>query len=183
MNSNVISICPFPPLPTFPSTLPHSWLCLQPWARPHTSHLNPNTRHWPLPPPSPSHLCMSTEPCCTAFIIPFEACWTSPRPRPHHMSSTQRGLWCGLKVDCRGLIKVNTRKIHSPREACLDDMTPASQPTVECKSNASVACLCTQRVRCLPGKEENTNIYYIYCMDIWKNNALLDKQICSFCLE
>lgn len=31
---------------------------------------------------------------------------------------------------------------------CLDDIMPASQPTVECKSNASVACLCT---RCVYG--------------------------------
>lgn len=46
----------------------------------------------------------------------------------------------------------NKTKIHSPGEVCLDDMTPASQPTVECKSNASVACLCTQCVRCLPWK-------------------------------
>lgn len=159
----------------------------------HDSVCNPGPD--PTPPSEPKHPTLTSAPphlpaisawaqSLAALLLLFHLKLVGPAPDPAPIMCHPRSaamVW--IKGKLSGSHQSEHKKDPLTREACLDDMTPASQPTVECKSNASVACLCTQRVRCLPGKEENTNIYYIYCMDIWKNNALLDKQICSFCLE
>lgn len=115
MNTNVIimklalTLLALPPF--FPQTLPSSfsWICLQPWARPHTLHLNP-AHHPPTfdlpcsrPHPFPAHLCMRHRALLHCFYYSIRSLLDQPLdPAPSLMSSRQCDAPDRLVPGCKG---------------------------------------------------------------------------------
>lgn len=161
---------PCHPIPANSPYLIHESVC-NPGLDPTPSIWTLHTFHWPLttPVPVPTHFpptsACATEPCCTAFTIPLEACWTNPRPPPLLWCHLGRGHeWCtvwlyeyGCKTEGeRGNVLVQSQT-HQLQH-CLDDIVPASQPTVECNKQCKCGMPLYQVcVRCLPWKSEEKN--------------------------
>lgn len=121
-------------LPSYPRklSLPHTWICLQPWAR--LRHLQlwprtPFTNLWPVPSQSLPISACATEPCCTAFTIPLEACWTNPRPPPLLWCHLGRGReWCTVWLYECGCNAKDRRRWERKRVGADTDSPTAALP-------------------------------------------------------
>lgn len=167
--------------------LPHSWICLQPWAWPQTYHLNPPpTFDFSFPRPHPFlHPFLHAPQSLAALLLLFHLKLVGPTLSPASLSDViQVVSQCSWRSYMHEMQTVKVCASHG-ENAALPGWHHACQPTVECKKQCKCGMpLYPVCVRCLPWKSvEFINMIYKYIYIIKTKEAFYNGHIKEMCVS